>query len=210
MGTKTLDPSVVLKKNNITIIVGRKGCGKSTLAKSLIRPVRRLVILDPQSEYNIGVKVNNFHQFTDAVQRYRFAEDVKITYFPQDRKDAKFMFSLICDVVYEMKDVTFVVEELGYFMSATSFPPSFARLVMGSRHQRVNILGITQRATKIPRDLRSQADVIFTFQQVEPLDVKYISEFMEMENVRQVKDLSDHRFIEWLPDGKTQIKRLSL
>jgi hypothetical protein len=200
----------IAKKNTITIVVGRKGCGKSTLAKTLVAPCRRIIILDPQSEYNIGVRVNNFHAFTDMVLRYRFADDFKLTYFPQDKKDIRYMFPMICDVVYDVMDVTFVVEELGYFMSATSFPASFARLVMGSRHQRVSIIGITQRATKIPRDLRSQADKIYTFQQVEPGDVKYISEFMEMKDVNRVKSLTDHRFIEWLPDGTTTIKRVTL
>ena len=190
--------------------MGRKGCGKSELAKYLAAGKKRLIILDPQSEYDIGLRVNNFNQFTEALQKYRFNEDVKIRYFPQDKKDIKFMFSLICDVVYDFADVTFLIEELGYFMSATSFPASFARLVMGSRHQRISIIGVTQRATKIPRDLRSQADVIYSFQQVEPLDVKYISEFMEMKSVSRVRTLTDHNFIEWLPDGSTTIKKLKL
>lgn len=202
--------ATIIKKNAISLVVGRKGCGKSTLAKALAKGVKRLIILDPQSEYDVGLRVNNFNQFTEALQKYRFNDDVKIRYFPQDKKDAKFMFSLICDVVYDFADVTFLIEELGYFMSATSFPASFARLVMGSRHQRVNIIGVTQRATKIPRDLRSQADVIYTFQQVEPGDVKYISEFMEMRNVNRVRSLTNHNFIEWLPDGTTSVKRINL
>lgn len=198
------------KKNAISLAVGRKGCGKSTLAKALMKGSKRLIVLDPQCEYDIGLQVNNFNQFTEAIQKYRFSEDVKIRYFPQDKKDSKFMFSLICDIVYDFADVTFVIEELGYFMSATSFPASFARLVMGSRHQRVNIIGVTQRATKIPRDLRSQADVIYTFQQIEPGDVKYISEFMDLKNVNRVRGLTNHNFIEWLPDGTTTVKRLNL
>lgn len=202
--------AAIIKKNNISLIVGRKGCGKSTLANALAAGKKRLIILDPQSEYDVGLRVVNFDQFTEAIQKYRFAEDVKIRYFPQDKKDSKFMFSLVCDVVYDFADVTFLIEELGYFMSATSFPASFARLVMGSRHQRISIIGVTQRATKIPRDLRSQADVIYSFQQVEPGDVKYISEFMEMKSVSRVKSLSNHNFIEWLPDGTTSVKKINL
>ena len=204
-----MNPNIPVKKNDITLIVGRKGCGKSTLAGSLIKTARRLVVLDPQCEYEIGVKVNNFHDFADMVSRYRFSEDFKICYFPQDMTNRKKWFDVICGVVYNAGNLTFVVEELGIFMSATSFPEEFAKLVMTSRHKRISIIGITQRATKIPRDLRSQADRIYTFHQVEPIDLKYISEFMEMENVNRIKSLTNHNYILWLPDGTTAKSKLT-
>lgn len=199
-----------IKKNTVHLAVGRKGTGKSTLATTLAKGARRLIILDPQGEYDIGVRVNSFSQFSDMLLRYRFSEDIKIRYFPQDKLDIKLIFAEVCNAVYDFSDVTFLIEELGYFMSATSFPATFARLVMGSRHQRINIIGVTQRATKIPRDLRSQADAVYTFQQVEPLDIKYISEFMDLKNAARVKSLTDHHFIEWLPDGSTTVKKINL
>jgi len=192
-----------IKRNEVTIVVGRKGCGKSTLSASLIKSVRRVVVLDPQNEYNVGVKVNSLHAFVDVITRYRFSDDMKITYFPEDMTNRKKWFDGICKIVYAVGNLTFVIEELGLFMSATSFPEEFAKLVMSSRHKRINIVGITQRATKIPRDLRSQADKIYTFHQVEPLDLKYIAEYMEAGNVSRIRSLSDHHYLLWFPDGKT-------
>lgn len=194
------------KTNKIDIVVGRRGCGKTTLAKNLIRSARRLIILDPMCEYNIGIRVNNFSQFAATVLRYRFNDDVKITYFPQDELDIHYIFKRICNVIYEFKNVTFVVEELGLYMGATSFPASFKRLVMGSRHQRVNIIGITQRATDIPRNLRSQADSVATFQQTEPGDIEYISKFMNAEKIKLISNLKVGHYLEWRPDGSTTPK----
>lgn len=198
------------QENNISLIFGRKHCGKSTLAKTLVKDARRLIVLDIQGEYKIGKVVNSMQDFTRFIREHQTARDLRITYCPEYNLSLKTIFKAVCKIVLALRDVTFLVEEVGCFASnATSFPEIFGILVQKARHRQINLVAITQRATKIPRDIRSQADVIYTFQQVEPGDIKYISQFMKLKDVERIEKLSDHKFIEWLPDGKTEIKKIT-
>src|SRR5674476_380254 len=48
------------RENDITIIVGRKGCGKSSRAKEIARERPRRIYMDAMHEYTDGVIVRDF------------------------------------------------------------------------------------------------------------------------------------------------------
>jgi hypothetical protein len=135
----------------------------------------------------------------------RFNPYMKITYSP-DEEDINYIFYVTCKMIYEVGDMCFVVEEIGRFVTAISFPKSFDRLVRSSRHKNIELVGITQRATDIPRILRSQATKICTFQQIESGDLKYLKQFLEVDDVNRIRGFGKFEYLEYLDTGQKTYK----
>jgi len=192
--------------SEITLILGRRGCGKTTLAKTMLAQKKRLIIFDPHGEYKIGLVARDFKEFSSYLLKERFNPNMKITYVI-DEEDINFIFYMTCKMVYEIPDCTFVIEEIGRFVTPISFPKSFDRLIRFSRHKDISIIGITQRATDIPRILRSQANMICTFQQIESGDLKYLEKFLDADDIKAIRAFDKFEYLEFMDTGRKTIKK---
>lgn len=196
--------------SEIILVFGRRGSGKTVFCKqNLIPDMKRVIIFDPHKEYvKEGMQIVDYNLFSNVVLKMRFNPYLKICYYPEE-EDIKFIFSTVCKMIYELGDINFIIEEVGRFVTALSFPISFDKLIRGSRHRNVNIIGITQRATDVPRIVRSQATKIISFQQIEPKDIKYLSEFLDNDTVEKVRQFNQFEYLEYDSTGKIEFKKLT-
>jgi len=197
--------------SKIIILLGRRGCGKTEYAKHILKSLKRYIILDPIDEYKDGLKIYNFDELSNLIMKYRFNDELRLSYTPSFNEDTQICFQGLCKVIYAMGNITFVVEEIGTFMTATSCAKQFLSLVRLSRHKDINLISITQRATDIPRLLRSQATEIISFQQIEPRDLKYLKEFLNTDTIEKIRHFKNYEYLSYQSDGKiTYHKPLNL
>ena len=178
----------------ICSILGRRGCGKSTLTKALLRSRSRVLIFDTLQEYS---DVSNIRISTvDFLECLRVAEHgyFRIGLCASD-EDTDESFALFCRAAWSVGDVLVVVDEIDGVTSAVSVPQEFAKLVRYGRHRNIEIITAARRAHDIPRILTSQTDYFCSFNQSEPNDKQYISKAVSVEYAEAVSRLPRYRYL---------------
>lgn len=169
-------------RNTVTIVLGRKGSGKSWLVHELIegyRP-RRVVIIDslaeygPESEPKIKAEVaRGFDESLDALEaaesRRRFVLSLRVL-SPEENLE-------LLGVAFRLRRFLLVVEEASLYCSPTLLPDEVAQLIRYGRHQEIDQVYVARRPSELHRDLTANADVLVTFRQQEPRDLIYLRSF---------------------------------
>lgn len=170
--------------NEIIVILGRKHHGKTYMAKSIIRQKSRVVIYDPNRQFSDCGVIFNDPLAVIEYYKINFHGSFKIVYQPEfytfdTRKDILLAeFESICHFVNVAKDLYFVVDEVDKYIQATSCPAFFNNLIQRGRHIGVSLIVTTRRHVETSRHLTAQADIIYSFNQVEPNDIKYLKTIM--------------------------------
>jgi len=165
--------------NEIVVVLGKKGSGKTFMARSLVKDKRRLVVYDPMRQFSsCGVVLGHFEDILSYISINRRGP-FRAVYQPEIPLDAKddvvrFEFIRICDLVNRLVDVYFLVDEID-----NCLPPRdrengfFKNMIQRGRHAAVSLVATTIRYTDTQRGLTAQADKIICFHTHEPSDVKY-------------------------------------
>jgi DNA helicase HerA-like ATPase len=167
-------------QNNVTIIFGKRGSGKTTLAKELIKHDKRLITLDTLGEYG-GSIVHNEGEIYSAIKSNPSKFNLSL------RSDNEKIF----DFLYNITNYRLVIEELSYYCSSARIPKSLLKIILWGRHRKINFMGIAQRPAIISKTITSQATHIYVFNQSEPRDIDYL-----------VKSGFDENAIQKLPQYK--------
>ena len=183
-------------KNKILVILGRKGSGKSSLAREIVKKLPRVVILDPLEEYpaircrTIGALVS-FLEEAHARPRFRVA----CTFGELEE------YETAVDLCREVGNMWVVMEEVNIFTDCWARDKPYLDLVRFGRHDRVSIILVAQRAAEIPKLFTSQSDAIVSFNQSEPRDLAYLASIGHVgaEGASRVAALP--RLPSWPPPG---------
>ena len=193
-------------RNIIVIILGKKGSGKSYLAKKKFLPrFHRVVILDSQDEYNPSEDlekrlssdfsyVKNFdefedeyiHKFTDKKFHIVLRYD---DYFDDDNLEDTF------DLINTKGYCTLLLEEIHLFSSRGK--DALYRLITTGRHKNINLIVTTPRPQRLGVDFFANADIIITFTQRKTGDAEYLIRECSDEDftVDQFKKLEDRQYL---------------
>jgi len=160
-----------LRQNLIITILGRKGSGKTTLAREIIADFPRVITLDSMGEYGEGSTV--VWEFENSVRAILAVSNKKRFRLALRVFDNKHMLGLL-KMAWEIPDSLVVVEETSLICSPSDLPAELARLIRFGRHRKISQLYIARRPSELPRDLTANSDLIITFQQREPRDLDYL------------------------------------
>ena len=165
----------------INLIYGKTGTGKTTLVKHLIKDIKRVIVIDMMNEYNSPfIIINDFESLADYVSNHssfqiscRFSSELEIEY--------TFLLTRI------IENVTLVVEEASIYISPGARQSSFLDLARFGRHNNVQIVGVSRRASELSSDFRALTEYVISLKQTEPLDLKILSQigFNGLENLEQ-------------------------
>lgn len=177
-------------QRDFIIVVGNQNCGKSVWAKIFVRSLSRLLVFDPMASY-ARVEFNSPETWLENVAHNRLNGFRYGSSFPDD-------LETIGNAAFGAGDCMLVVEECALIFRRGEELHDWAKpLIFMGRHQRVSLLFVAQRASKIPIDVRSQATRIITFRQTEPNDVYAITERIGESNADEINALPDLHCLDW-------------
>jgi hypothetical protein len=182
------------KQNLIVTLLGRKGSGKTTLAKDIIPEFPRVVILDTNGEY-ASVATVTFSTLEPAlaylVQRSKDDAPFVMAYTPDSTPQDGLDF---LRVVFEVPRILVLVDEAHMYCKANQLPDEISKLVRLGRHREISQLYIAQRPASLPRDITAQSDVVASFQQHEGRDIEYMAKLFGQE-AEGLKTLARYRVV---------------
>lgn len=186
-------------QNIIIGIIGRKGTGKSTVSREILKHGSREFIFDTAGDHSWVPD-----RFTEIDQAVNFIFECATqggefigSFVPEGEEDEDLQrdFGEICKVVWESGNITFVVEELPMLSLPQWAPPRFDRILRLGRHRAINIVYTAQRASECPKRATSATDLFILFHTSEPPDLDRIAERCGNECADLVRNLGDHEFV---------------
>lgn len=165
--------------SEITCIFGKRGAGKSTLAKILQRRATRVIILDPLAEYSsLSIQCDTL----ELLVKYILSNKTfRLSYVYDDKSE------YLSEIIYKLGNVLFVVEEVDLVCNLHSSQYWFDALIKRGRHRDVSLLTTSRRPAEVSRLLTSQAHNIYAFNTTEPNDIKYLSGYVGKDAERLIE-----------------------
>lgn len=192
--------------NEVIVIFGKRGSGKTSLAKKLILGRKRLFIFDTLREYKVGLVTNNLNEMMSFLWTHEH-RIFRVSYSPEIEE--KKAFGYVCQLVYEMRDLTFLVEEVDYFCSAATTPEVLSKIIRYGRHQNISLITTARRTADVPRLLTSQATEFCVFAHHEPRDLDYFSHLFSNEVAEKIKQLKNLQYLHLRPESsKVEVKEI--
>ena len=186
--------------NYVLFIGGRKGSGKTYLAKEIAEGEDRCVSIDNLGQFDNMEVCTGYEACARALVKAEKRKKFKLALRTNSvEEDIRLM-----GLVFLMQKVTLICDETSKYVSPSFMPEEIEQLVRYGRHQAINQVYMARRPAEINRELTAQADVIVTFRQHEPRDVKYLSDFMGPE-AKQSKNLGNYKVMVWGDEEKAPL-----
>jgi hypothetical protein len=191
---------VIHRSNVVTLIFGKKGGGKSTLARKLALAYPRRIYLDPMFEVRDGVIVKSYKDAVAFLHKVHGSPRFSIVLRTMDPEEELKIVALLTHGDPEhpvLPNTLLVMEELDRLCSAHDIPDPLWRLANLGRHFSVSFIGVARSPKSIHGDFRRAADVIYVGKLNEPSDVDYLNEYAGNEFCAKARLLSDYQFVSW-------------
>lgn len=183
-------------QNKFVGICGRKGSGKSVLARRILQRQGRVFIADLMGEHTWVPEKNTFDTLEDADDFLAWADSQRYccgSFIPQT--DLKAEAEELCTMIYEYGNLLFGIEEIASLCGPNWLPPALSKITRLGRHRRVSVLYTTQRAGEISRALTAATDIFVLFHCAEPRDLGAIAERCGNSVAEKVLKLALHDFV---------------
>jgi len=168
-----------MHNNQIITILGRKGSGKTYLARYLCQSAKRLVVYDPRGNFSkCGLVVDNKNDFIRYLEQQQ-NKNFRIIYQPkfllgQDRSVSEEHFNFVGRCIGRLKNILFVIDEVHLFSNQKENGNMLKDFIVMGRQVGISIISTTIRYTNVTTDMRNNSDVLISFQCQEPSDVDYL------------------------------------
>lgn len=181
-------------RNLIVSIFGRKGSGKTELSKKILRDFPRVIAFDTVAQYGEeeGFTVCfGKEACARAMERHARAQSFRLSLRSDDTEE----LLALMEVAYELTDTLVIVDETPFYCSPSNLPRELSLLVRYGRHRRISQVYIAQRPSEVHRSITAQSDIIVSFVQREPRDVKYLVDAGGGLDAEHVDRLPQYRLI---------------
>lgn len=187
-------------QNRILTVIGRKGCGKTTLVKAMLFDKTRLVIIDSIAEYDgLGLPV-----LIPDLERALDKPQFRVRVFPQCQEDVDYIAG-VCYATGEASGAIWVCQdEAGKWQNPSDITPNVKALLNYGRHAHVNQIYAVRRPVELHRDTTAQTDAFYIFNTVEPRDVDYLAGVIGRANAESLKNLAHYEYVRF--EGQTLSK----
>jgi hypothetical protein len=191
----------------ITIVIGRRTRGKSTLAYAIALQRNNRVIFDPRRQ---------FHTTDDIVyepdELYDML-DTRSEIIVQPNGDLRSNFERTCYDFYDWTDdnrlagIAFLVDEARFLDTPNNDYPNFDRILRFCKPQDVDVILTCHRPVDVSVDIRAIADYWCIFQTTQEHDLAIIYSRCGQDCADVARNLRDKQFVLWNDgDGNFTVK----
>jgi hypothetical protein len=156
----------VSAKAHIEAVLGSSGSGKSSYVKAQVRKARpkRLMVFDPEGEWaDFGRTVSSLSDVIAACVAAGESGPLKIVFVPSPVPAlAVKQFDAFCQIAFQAKRVTFVVDELKLVTTPSRSPVGWGMLTGRGRKHGIIIYGLSQRPASIDKDFLGNCNFVRT------------------------------------------------
>ena len=166
--------------------------GKTSLARILSRDYKRLMIIDPLSEYADTVFTPTAY---DALIYLKNNPNFRIS--TEDNDDLDNFLKL----VWSTENLCLHIEEIDMFADSRVMPFDLGNIIKRGRHRNISLICTSRRPAEVNRLLTSQASDIYIFNTTEPKDCQYIESYTSSELKDTIQNLEKLTFIHYSDQG---------
>lgn len=200
---------------DVTVILGQRGCGKSTLGRKIASVYPRLVVIDRLREWGSGdvdFSTDRFDSFAlylrDALQK-NFPKFRCALQFEVEQVSKEAVFSQAMRLCYKFGEISrrnlaVLIEEVHHFATPHRVDHWLFESVMTGRHSNQAIICSSQRPASVSKALVSQAHHVFLGQMFERNDIAYVADIIGDASI-QLPQLKVGEFLHYQP-GKKIVK----
>jgi len=178
-------------------IAGRRGSGKSTMARYLAERCYRVLVWDPMAEHRWVPNRFSSLERLEQFMAWASGQSAFAGRYVPETAELTGDFEEVCELVYDYGDLVFLVEEVPMVSTASSLPGQFDRIVRLGRHQGVSVIYTAQRLAETARRLTAATDYFIVFQHHEPRDLDAIADRCGREVADRVARLPRHGYLAW-------------
>lgn len=188
-------------QNEIIVILGQKGMGKTTLALELMQE-RRFIFLDVRRSFTpdeiAGIGARLIRAKYDGELDSAFLEFLNggaslVVQATPELNERIFSMVSHLTVAGRILDFWLVVDEANFYMTSHEIHPALKTIIAVGRHSALHQIYIARDYSEIHPYVRSQADEIYSFRQREPNQLKYASQLTE--DWQQLRDLPPFKYV---------------
>jgi hypothetical protein len=191
-----ITPILTPKKENFNLLFfGKKGYGKTSFVRGLIRDLKRLLIMDTLGyEYTEvdGIVLSSYDELVEQLLALSNIDTDSFRFILRNVYESGKLFTLW----WNMKNVTLLVEEMDKYCNRSSVDPSISEHMSRGRHNENNLISVSRFPQEIATTLRQGCDCMISFQQDES-NIKKILADTNAELAEKLPELKKSK------DGKT-------
>ncbi len=183
---------------DVNLYFGKSQSGKSKLLNEMLyeKGNERSIVYDFKNEIDATLRTNDLNKL------YHHCNGVFFRVVVSD----PLLFPSLCAMVETMRNVAFGIDEIQtVVMGSKQLNESLQRLIFAGTKQRISLHIATQRPGVLHINMRSQFTKVFTFNQSEESDRKWIATSSgEGKLFDEIQRLKPHHFISYTWDGIIQ------
>lgn len=201
--------------NAIVAISGMRGKGKTTLLRSILSNISRVLICDTLAEHKEFAPPYEGSLYQQLTEFMSDAEGnfTRSAYLPVETEKQSFSFELWARMVYAVASqygrIAFAVEEIDYFSRPNAENDGLNILIQYGRHAQVDLIYTTRSLVSISRKLTSETDTWLLFRQQEPRWLDALADRVGDEIANEVEKLEPFSYIHVRKDGRWEKKQIT-
>jgi hypothetical protein len=182
----TSETTITLRSHERVFLCGRTGSGKTFAAYHILKPLPRLIVLDPKGTLGTwGLRPWD----REARRLLKRGEPVRARVTVEFGTDPSEIWQQAYQEIYAAGNATMYIDEVyGVVDPGSKASPELTGLITRGRELRIGVFGCSQRPSWVPLFLMTEAQHFFMFSLHLMEDKRRMAEFMGPEVMEPIRD----------------------